>query len=82
MEKVIIFKNEAGGVSIIHPATNCTLTTDEIAKKDTPKGRPYRIVNFSDLPSDQSMFDAWEANFDAPDGFGVGQLEWLNGKGL
>ena len=42
---------------------NCSLTYEEVAKKDVPKGLKYKIVNESDLPSDLSFIDAWEDDF-------------------
>lgn len=76
MDKRIIHPNGNGGISIITPAP-CDLTIDEIAKKDTPDGVPYRIINSSDIPDDRSTRDAWEADFSKPDGYGVGPEAWL-----
>jgi len=35
-------------------------TVEEIAAKDVPPGKPYRIVDVSDIPTDRSLRDAWE----------------------
>jgi hypothetical protein len=60
MNKRIIYKNDEGGVAIIIPATECGLTIEEIAAKDVPEGKPYKIVDVSDIPSDRTFRNAWE----------------------
>jgi len=47
------------------------LTIEQIAAKDVPTGRPYRIINETDLPADKYFRDAWEADFSEPDGRGA-----------
>ncbi len=59
-KKRILYKKEDGGVAIIVPTDNCGLTVEEIAKKDVPSGRPYKIVNVSTVPSDRTFRNAWE----------------------
>ena len=44
MEKRIIYKTDEGGVAVIIPA-DCGLTIREIAAKDVPEGKPYKIVD-------------------------------------
>ena len=56
--KRIIYKNDAGGVSIITPA-ECGLTIEEIALKDVPTGKPFKIVNTLEIPTDRELRDAW-----------------------
>lgn len=60
MNERIIYPNEEGGVSIIIPAPECGLTIEEIAAKDVPAGKPYKIVDVSDIPSDRTFRNAWE----------------------
>lgn len=60
MNQRIIFPNDEGGVSIIVPAAECGLTIEEIAAKDVPAGKPYKIVDVADIPSDRTFRDAWE----------------------
>ena len=57
----IIYKNESGGVSILHPTEEALsfMTIDEIAKKDVPTGLPYKIVEDSEVPTDRTFRDAW-----------------------
>lgn len=57
--KVIIHKNETGGVSVVFPADNCGLTVEEIALKDVPTGVPFKIIDDSALPDDHTFFNAW-----------------------
>ena len=57
----IIYKNESGGVSILHLTDEALsfMTIDEIAKKDVPTGLPYKIVEDSEVPEDRTFRDAW-----------------------
>ena len=48
------------GVAIIVPAPECGLTIEEIAAKDVPAGKPYKIVDVADIPSDRTFRGAWE----------------------
>lgn len=58
--KRIIYPNDDGGVSIVIPAPECGMTIEEIAAKDVPAGKPYKIVDVSDIPSDRTFRNAWE----------------------
>jgi len=60
MNKRIIYPNDDGGVSIIVPADECGLTIEQIAAKDVPTGKPYKIVDVSDIPTDRTFRNAWE----------------------
>jgi hypothetical protein len=60
MNQRIIYPNDDGGVSILIPAAECGLTIEEIAAKDVPKGKPYKIVDVADIPTDRTFRDAWE----------------------
>lgn len=57
----IIFKNDNGGVSIIHPTAEALeiMTIEDIAQKDVPTGKPYAIVEDSVIPTDRTYRDAW-----------------------
>jgi hypothetical protein len=59
MNQRIIFPNDEGGVSVIIPAPECGLTIEEIAAKDVPAGKPYEIVDVSEIPEDRTWRGAW-----------------------
>jgi len=61
----VIFPNDDGGVSVIVPAPECLQehTIEEIAAKDVPAGKPYKIVSVDDIPSDRTFRAAWSADF-------------------
>lgn len=59
MNSRIIFPNDDGGVSVIIPAAECGLTIEEIAAKDVPAGKPFKIVDVADIPSDRTFRSAW-----------------------
>ena len=59
MDKRIIYINDSGGVSIIYPSQDSSLTIENLALKDVPTGRPFKIVDVADIPSDRSQRDAW-----------------------
>ena len=60
MNQRIIYPTDDGGVAIIIPAVECDLTIQEIAAKDVPVGKPYKIVDVSDIPKDRTFRNAWE----------------------
>jgi hypothetical protein len=60
MNQRIIYPTDDGGVAIIIPAPECGLTIEEIAQKDVPEGKPYKIVDVSDIPTDRTFRNAWE----------------------
>lgn len=59
-DKRIIYPTDDGGVAVIIPAPDCGLTVEQIAAKDVPAGKQYKIVNVSDIPSDRTFRNAWE----------------------
>jgi len=59
MTQLIIYPNDNGGVAIIIPA-DCGLTIEQIADKDVPAGKPYKIVDVADIPTDRTFRNAWE----------------------
>lgn len=67
--KRIIYPNSQGGISVIHPC-ECGLSIEQIARKDVPAGVAFLIIEGSDLPTDRTFRDAWEADFSNPDGYG------------
>ena len=60
MNQRIIYPTDEGGVAVIVPAPECSLTIEEIAAKDVPAGKPYKIVDVSDIPEDRTFRGAWE----------------------
>jgi hypothetical protein len=60
MTKRIIYPTDNGGVAIIIPALDCGLSIDEIAAKDVPAGKPYKIIDTADVPTDRTFRNAWE----------------------
>lgn len=70
MTKAIIHPNSTGNVSVTIPSGEISL--EEVAKKDIPYGVPYKIIDNAELPSDHTFFNAWEADFTNPDGYGLG----------
>ena len=60
MNSRIIYPTDDGGVAIIVPAAECGLTIEQIAAKDVPAGKPYKIVDVADIPTDRTFRDAWE----------------------
>ena len=62
MTQRIIYPNDNGGVSILIPTEEYLAehTMEELAAKDVPAGKPYKIVDVSDIPEDRTFRDAWE----------------------
>lgn len=62
MNQRIIYPNDDGGVSIIIPTPEYLQdhTIEELAAKDVPAGKPYKIVDVSEIPEDRTFRNAWE----------------------
>lgn len=75
----IVYKQDSGIVAIIipvlteiNPNTGVAFTIEEIAAKDVPTGKKYKIVEDSDVSTDRSFRDAWTADdSDLTDGVGA-----------
>ena len=61
MDKRIIYQTPEGGVAVIIPA-DCGLTIEEIAAKDVPTGKPYKIVDVADIPADREWRNEWSVD--------------------
>jgi hypothetical protein len=60
MNKRIIYPTDDGGVAVIVPAPDCGMAIEEIARKDVPFGKPFKIINTTDVPDDRTFRNAWE----------------------
>lgn len=59
----IIYPNDEDGVVILTPAPEWfaeSRTIEDLAAKDVPAGKPYKIVHIDDIPSDRTFRNAWE----------------------
>jgi hypothetical protein len=75
MNSRIIYPSDDGGVAIIIPTGDIEIA--EVARKDVPEGKPFKIVDVADIPSDRTFRGAWEADFTNPDGVGIGSDAWF-----
>ena len=59
--QVVIFKQDSGVVAIIRPTAEALALygIEAIAQKDVPAGKPYRIIDASEIPTDRSQRNAW-----------------------
>jgi hypothetical protein len=79
MNQRIIYPTDDGGVAVIIPSPNCLEehTIEEIAAKDVPAGKSYKIVDVADIPSDRTFRNAWTVNeADLTDGVGAESNEF------
>jgi hypothetical protein len=62
MNQRIIYPTDDGGVAVIIPAPEYleTHTIEELAAKDVPAGKPFKIVDVADIPTDRTFRNAWE----------------------
>lgn len=60
MNSRIIYPTDDGGVAILVPAPECGLTIEQIAAKDVPAGKPFKIVDVADIPTERLFRNAWE----------------------
>jgi hypothetical protein len=69
----IIFQNDEGGVSVIIPTQEAldAHSIQAIAIKDVPAGKPFKIVDAADIPSDRTFRAAWTVSvLELTDGIG------------
>ena len=74
----IIYKQDSGVLAVItpiltetNPVTGNPFTIEEIAAKDVPTGKKYKIVEDSDIPSSRNFRNAWRVDeSDLTDGEG------------
>ena len=60
----IIYPNDDDGISVVVPAPGIEQTE---ALKAVPTGKPYLVLDVSDIPTDRTFRNAWQADFtDAP----------------
>lgn len=71
MTQVIIYTQDNGIPAVMMPTEEVLQhhTILEIAVKDVPAGKPFAIVNVSDLPQDIPQ-EAWIIDADLTDGIG------------
>ena len=71
LNKRIVYQNDENGIAVIIPC-DCGLSIDEIAAKDVPMGRRYKIVEAEDVPTDRSHRAGWSVDLsDLTDGVGA-----------
>ena len=73
MAQVIIYKQDNGVAAIVVPSQEALDAHGimAIAIKDVPAGKPFKIVDASDILSDRSDRDAWTVDdVDLTDGVG------------
>jgi hypothetical protein len=69
----IIYNQDNGVVAVIIPSPEALEQhgIQAIAIKDVPAGKPFKIVDAADIPSDRSDRDAWTVDeADLTDGVG------------
>jgi len=72
MTKRIIYKNDNGGVSVFVPAEKTNKTLDEMAAIVVPTGKPFKIVDVSEIPADRIDRNLWDVDeADLTDGVGA-----------
>lgn len=74
MEKRIIYQTDEGGVAIVIPTPECleTHSIQEIAIKDVPAGKPFKIISSKELAGLENIpQEAWQIDdVDLTDGIG------------
>ena len=64
MTKRIIYPNNDGGVAVVIPAPEWLAkegnTMEVLAEMFELEGKPYKIVDVADIPTDRTFRNAWE----------------------
>ncbi len=71
--QLIIYKQDSGVVAILVPTPEALAkhSIQAIALKDVPAGKPFKIVDAADIPSDRTFREAWTmAEEELSDGVG------------
>ena len=79
MTQVIIYKQDNGVVAIIRPTAEALALygIKAIAQKDVPAGKPYKIIDASEIPTDRTQRNAWTVDDAAlTDGVGAESNEF------
>lgn len=79
MSQVIIYVQPSGSVAVIHPTPEALADygIQAIAQKDVPAGKPYKIIDASEIPADRSQRNAWTVDdADLTDGVGAESNEF------
>jgi len=58
MNQRIIYPNDEGGVAIVIPSGEVSI--EEVISSAVPTGKPYKVVDVSDIPTNRTFRDAWE----------------------
>lgn len=58
MSQRIIYPTDNGGVAIVIPSGEVSI--EQVIAQSVPEGKPYKIVDVSDIPTDRTFRDAWE----------------------
>ncbi len=77
-QKIIYPTND--GIAVIHPTGE--LPFAEVCRKDVPAGVPYVVIDESEIPTDRTFRNAWQADFSNPDGYGIGADAWFAEQAL
>lgn len=61
MNQIIIYSQDDGVVAVIHPTPEAVALygIEAIAQKDVPEGKPYKIIDRSELPDSRDLRHAW-----------------------
>lgn len=73
MTQRIVYLDDDGNLAIIIPSPEVlrSRTIEEVAVKDVPAGKPYKIISVEDIPEDRTFRNAWTVNEeDLTDGVG------------
>lgn len=68
MNQRIIYQTDDGGVAVMTPAPEAVAlygSVDAVAQRDVPRGKPYKIVDVSEIPTDRTFRSAWEVDADS-----------------
>jgi hypothetical protein len=80
MNQFIIYIQDNGNLAIMSPAPECLekYSIKEIADKDVPSGKHYKIIDENYFPEDRTFMDAWEVDeSELTDGVGADRTEFL-----
>jgi hypothetical protein len=58
MNQRIIYPTDDGGVAVVIPSGETPI--EQVIASAVPSGKPYKIVDVADIPTDRTFRNAWE----------------------
>tara|TARA_B100000123_G_scaffold201843_1_gene151804 strand:- start:40 stop:369 length:330 start_codon:yes stop_codon:yes gene_type:complete len=73
--KRVVYKDSDGNIHVRYAWSDYSAVDQ--GEMDVPIGKPFIVLDQSDIPTDTSFADAWDVDLSSPDGVGKGYDTWV-----